>query len=125
MTEVPAATTRVVRLRRQQGVVVQDCDVYIGRRIVRGGWELATSPWANPFSVQQFGGNAARAVAAYRIYLSNKPALLARLPELRGKRLGCWCAPGPCHGDVLVALVNALPLPIEENEEHPVSILQQ
>jgi len=23
------------------------------------------------------------------------------LPELKGKRLGCWCAPLPCHGDIL------------------------
>ena len=28
----------------------------------------------------------------------------AALPELRGKILGCWCAPKVCHGDVLVEL---------------------
>ena len=27
-----------------------------------------------------------------------------RLAELDGKTLGCWCAPNPCHGDVLVRL---------------------
>ena len=26
--------------------------------------------------------------------------------RLRGKCLACWCAPGPCHGDVLAAIVN-------------------
>ena len=26
-----------------------------------------------------------------------------KLATLKGKRLGCWCAPGPCHGEVLVA----------------------
>ncbi|QXV62920.1 hypothetical protein CVV72_10730 [Amycolatopsis sp. TNS106] len=26
---------------------------------------------------------------------------MARLPELCGKTLGCYCAPKPCHGDVL------------------------
>jgi hypothetical protein len=36
-------------------------------------------------------------------YLPHKPSLLAKLPELRGKALGCWCAPEPCHGDVLKA----------------------
>jgi hypothetical protein len=33
---------------------------------------------------------------------------MAALPELRGKKLGCWCKPGPCHGDVLAELANAL-----------------
>ena len=32
---------------------------------------------------------------------------LERLPELRGKNLTCWCAPGPCHADVLLELANA------------------
>lgn len=28
---------------------------------------------------------------------------LARLHELRGKNLACWCKPGhPCHADVLL-----------------------
>jgi hypothetical protein len=26
-----------------------------------------------------------------------------KLAALKGKTLGCWCAPGPCHGEVLVA----------------------
>ena len=28
---------------------------------------------------------------------------LAELAALDGKRLACWCAPEPCHGDVLAA----------------------
>jgi hypothetical protein len=32
---------------------------------------------------------------------------MASLDELRGLVLGCWCAPRPCHGDVLVRLANA------------------
>lgn len=33
--------------------------------------------------------------------------LLARVPELRGKDLGCWCPAGsPCHADVLLELAN-------------------
>jgi len=34
---------------------------------------------------------------------------LARLPDLRGRRLGCFCAPQACHGDVLARLADALP----------------
>jgi hypothetical protein len=33
--------------------------------------------------------------------------LLARLPELRGKGLACWCKIGdPCHADTLLELAN-------------------
>jgi hypothetical protein len=32
--------------------------------------------------------------------------LLERLPELRGKVLGCWCAPLPRHGDLLATLAD-------------------
>lgn len=28
--------------------------------------------------------------------------ILKHLEELRGKVLGCWCSPLPCHGDVLI-----------------------
>lgn len=35
---------------------------------------------------------------------SGLPRTAAALPELAGKTLGCWCAPRPCHGDVLVRL---------------------
>jgi hypothetical protein len=28
------------------------------------------------------------------------------LHDLRGCDLYCWCAPLPCHGDVLLALAN-------------------
>ena len=37
-----------------------------------------------------------------------RAAILARLPELRGKNLCCWCPIGePCHADVLLELANA------------------
>lgn len=39
---------RVVRLRRQNGVVVQDCDLYVGRECTMGGWNLPRSKWAGP-----------------------------------------------------------------------------
>lgn len=34
--------------------------------------------------------------------------ILANLQLLKGQNLGCWCAPGPCHGDVLLRLVSKL-----------------
>lgn len=34
--------------------------------------------------------------------------ILARLPELRGMNLACFCKPGePCHADVLLEIANA------------------
>lgn len=36
-----------------------------------------------------------------------RATILARLPELRGKNLACFCKPGqPCHADVLLELAN-------------------
>lgn len=92
--------TRVVRLRRRGGVVIQNCDVYIGRAITQGGWNLPTSKWANPFTVKQY--SRIEAIQKYRTHLLSRPDLLRAIgPELRGRVLGCWCAPDACHGDVL------------------------
>ena len=34
--------------------------------------------------------------------------LIARLPELRGKDLACWCPlDQPCHADILLEIANA------------------
>ena len=77
-------------------------DIYIGR----------PSKWGNPFSHKD--GTLAEfrvatrdeAVDAYAAWIKTQYVLLTALPELRGKRLGCWCAPARCHGDVLLALAN-------------------
>ncbi len=41
-------------------------------------------------------------------WLRTQPDLLAALPELEGKVLGCWCSPQECHGDVLIRLTQSL-----------------
>lgn len=70
-------------------------DIYIGR----------PSKWGNPFKVTERRSRAA-AVEDYRQYIQGRPELLAALPELTGKKLGCYCAPQQCHGDVLAELAN-------------------
>lgn len=101
-----SGTTRV-RIRRKGDKIVQDCDIYIGRRWNMGGWNLEPSPFANPYRVKDYPNQ--DVVALYREYLLNKPKLLKLLPSLRGKRLGCFCElTEPCHGNVLIELLEQL-----------------
>lgn len=83
--------TRVVNLHREP------YDVYIGRN----------SKWGNPFRIVEYGSRE-KVVKLYRDWIQTQPELLAAIPELTGKKLGCYCAPLACHGDVLVELVNVL-----------------
>jgi hypothetical protein len=90
-------SARVVHCQREP------YDVYIGRAMPRFG--LAASRWTNPFRAGH-DGNRREAIAKYERWLSGEPELMTALPDLRGKTLGCWCAPQPCHGDALMRLAN-------------------
>lgn len=62
--------------------------------------------WGNPFVLPE-DGSRDEVVRNYRdVYLPYKPSVRRRLEELRGKALGCWCAPEACHGDVLVGMLS-------------------
>lgn len=76
--------------------------VYIGRKNTQ--YNVPQSKWHNPFRVH---GPLSRhdVIEAFREYLMLEPELLADLHELQGKILVCWCAPLPCHGDILIDLV--------------------
>jgi hypothetical protein len=87
----PSTSTRVVHCKREP------YDVYIGR----------PSKWGNPFRIGP-DGTRQEVVAKYRAWIAQQPDLMAALPELEGKTLGCWCKPEACHGDVLVELVEQL-----------------
>lgn len=63
------------------------------------------SRWGNPFEIGR-DGTRSEVVEKYRAWILTQPELLAALPELRGKILGCWCAPQKCHASVLVELAN-------------------
>lgn len=57
--------------------------------------------WGNPFEMPA-DGDRDTVIANYeQHYLPHKPSLIAKFPTLSGKALGCWCAPEPCHGDIL------------------------
>jgi len=48
-----------------------------------------------------------RVVHAYEAWLISQPELVQKAKaELKGKRLACWCAPKPCHADVLARIAN-------------------
>jgi Domain of unknown function (DUF4326) len=98
--------TTVVNLRGHRDDPSFADVVYVGRAAYRGGWQLAASPLANPFRPGP-DGSRAEVVAKYREYLLGRPDLLALLPALRGQRLGCWCAPQPCHAMVIAELADA------------------
>ena len=85
--------TKAVHLRRDE------YDVRIDRR----------SPWGNPFVI---GGkpplSRADVIRMFAYWVTGPDAeavwIREHVHELRGKRLGCWCAPLACHGDVLAAM---------------------
>lgn len=84
----------------------QPHDVYIGR----------PSKWGNPFIIGK-DGTREECIAKYREWLSRPEQAYLRAsikPELQGKRLGCFCAPLPCHGDVLVEIADSdLAVPVQ------------
>ena len=100
---------KVVHVRKETS------DVYIGRKM--GGLGI----WGNPFRI---GNKLAKdiqkgfmtsiiidrekAIELYEHYIRDKLNKDRQLRELlismKDARLGCWCAPQPCHGDILVKL---------------------
>jgi len=88
------STTELVNIR---DTPAEQIDEYIDRR----------SDFGNPFRMKKDGGDYTRegCIDAYREWFhSEDQADLRRRAkeELAGKTLGCWCAPKPCHGDVIV-----------------------
>lgn len=89
---------RVVHCKRDR------YDVYVGR----------PSKWGNPFShlPESAAGfkvsSRQEAIDRYREWVVNQPDLMADLPSLAGKVLGCWCHPRPCHAEVLAEMADEL-----------------
>lgn len=81
------------------GYKVPDGAVYVGRAMPR--YHLS-SKWGNPYKIGQ-DGNRDEVITKYRFYINS---LCRDMSELKGKDLVCWCAPLPCHADVLLELAN-------------------
>lgn len=95
-------------------------DVYIGRG----------SPWGNPFThikdkttkAEFIVNTREESIEKFREYLYNKISTgeisVQDLLELQGKRLGCFCKPKSCHGDVLVEVISTI-IKMSEDNENP------
>lgn len=62
------------------------------------------SKWSNPFYVNKFGR--IKCLDMYEEYIRSNTVLMNSLDELKNRELGCWCYPEPCHGDILIKLLN-------------------
>ncbi len=81
-----------------------DFDVYAGR--ARDGW---AGLLGNPFFLQ-YGGTRGETLERFKPYfydrVSKDPEFRQRVLDCRGKRLGCYCAPLPCHATTIADWVN-------------------
>ncbi len=93
-----AASARVINIKHDPTAYY----VYIGRANKQYG--LEESQWANPYKIGK-DGTRQEVIEKYRAYIKGRPDLLASLSDLEGQPLGCWCSPEPCHGDVLIELL--------------------
>ena len=69
---------------------------------------FAEASGKNPYSLKKY--TLEEALGLYEKHVRSKPELMAALPELGEKVLGCWCKPEGCHGDVLVKLYKEIVL---------------
>ena len=74
-------------------------DVFIGRP----GDEL-DGPFGNPF---RSGPKLTRFKQYFLERVERDLEFRAQVLALRGKRLGCFCKPKPCHGDIIAEWVES------------------
>lgn len=81
-------------------------DVYIGR-----AGKGKDGYFGNPIRLQK-GEDAGATIEKYKEYfydrLEKDEEFKRRVLELKGKTLGCFCKPKPCHGDVIVEYLDNL-----------------
>lgn len=93
------SNTVVINMRNEKH---GDNFVYIGRG----------SKWGNPYThikgktkAEFLVKNREESIEKYEEWIRQKPELIRCLCALKGKRLGCFCRPYHCHGDVLIELI--------------------
>ena len=84
--------------RRKGAEPAPEGAVYVGRPTM----------WGNPFVVGK-DGSQGECVELYREWISSPAGQVIATRArrwLRDKDLVCWCAPKPCHADVLLEIAN-------------------
>lgn len=89
-------------------------NVYIGRKgivfIDGKRFPEKDSIFANPYKINDKETREI-VISKYRTYILDKlkdDRVKTELMKLKGKNLGCWCAPEMCHGDVLKELIEII-----------------
>lgn len=78
--------------------VIPKGSVYVGRPTI----------WGNPYSIGK-DGTREEVIAKHKASLLLDPVKLGLIKEkLAGKNLVCFCAPLPCHADILLEIANEL-----------------
>lgn len=89
--------TVVVNLRRAP------YDVYIGR-----AGHGQDGYFGNPFPIETWGRD--EALEAFGVHFLTRvvddPEFRSRVLSLHGKRLGCFCKPKACHGDIMAEWID-------------------
>ena len=113
---VDSMPTTVINGRRKKNRGIES--IYIGRPSIWGNpfaskFVAARYPWRrNDYIVTDDPVTAHRkwleGTAWPKTLQSQRKTVLARIGELQGKVLRCWCKPQPCHGDYLAKLADEL-----------------
>lgn len=94
------------RITRVVNIYKESYDQYIGR-----AGKGQDGYFGNPFRLNA-GESSGSTIERYRKYfyerLQTDPEFKKRVHDLKGKVLGCFCKPYPCHGDVITEYLNAL-----------------
>lgn len=96
--------TRVLNIKREtqyKGIKSNLSYEYIGRG----------SYWGNPYSMHENGDDREEVIRKFKYDFDTNKMLNREKSEvfkLAGKRLGCFCKPEACHGDVLADFLNSL-----------------
>jgi len=94
-----------IQRKRTKGWRAPDGAIYVGR----------PTKWGNPHAWHEmtlYSEAEARQIVVdlYRDWLTSGPGQSLPLEELQGHDLMCWCPlDQPCHADVLIEAVEALP----------------
>ena len=84
-------------------------EVYIGQKM---GFKLEHSGYyGNPYTLGDYSRK--ESIFLYRIYFNYRIktdiVFRNRILKLKGKRLGCFCKPEKCHGDIIKEYLEGLP----------------